>query len=202
MKTGIKVLILLLLSSCVIEINENGYRSLTDEAKRHVRPFTIDLLNQKHNYRDSIILYEISSRDLKQIIKKNKYTWVHFWAPHCSSKSCINVTNLMNEVEEKEKQYDFAELLISTEYDFENLKQRLNNSKFTQPVFILTDSIYGHKNGKALRLFASEIDNNNLINKNKYFGEYFFCDTLLTVATWNLTPQQIDSIVKNKKNYP
>ncbi len=195
LKIILTVLVLTPLTSCVIEINENGYRSLTDESKKHIRPFTMDLLNRNQNYKDSIFIYEISSRDIRQIIKQNKYTWIHFWAPYCSAKSCINVAGIMEEVREMEKGKDFVELLISTVYDLDAIKSRLKNSNFKQPVFILRDSIYGHNQVRGKRLFACEIDNNSLLKKNEYFSEYLFCDTLLQVASWNLTPKQIDSVV-------
>ncbi|MDD4604328.1 MAG: hypothetical protein PHF97_11055 [Bacteroidales bacterium] len=104
----------------------------------------------------------------------------------------------MNEVKEQQKEKDFLELLIATSFDFNAIKERLKNSSYTQPVFILSDSIYGHKQGKAMKLFASKIDNNSVLKKNEYFSEYLFCDTLLTVAAWNLTPQQIDSVLNKK----
>ena len=198
LKIVLKVLVLTLLTSCVIAINENNYRLLTDESKKHIRPFTMDLLNQNQNYKDSIFIYEISSRDIKQIIKEHKYTWIHFWAPWCSNKSCINVVGIMDEIKEMEKGKDFVELLVAREYDLDGIKSRLKNSDFTQPVFILSDSIYGHKQVKGMRLFASEIDNNSLLKKKDFFSEYLFCDTLLKVAAWNLTPQQIDSVVNYK----
>ena len=198
LKIILTVLVLTPLTSCVIEINENNYRSLTDESKKHIRPFTMDLLNRNQNYKDSIFIYEISSRDIRQIIKQNKYTWIHFWAPYCSDKSCINVAGIMEEVREMEKGKDFVELLVSTVYDLDGIKSRLKNSDFKQPVFILSDSIYGHKQVRGMRLFASEIDNNSLLKKKEYFSEYLFCDTLLKVAAWNLTPKQIDSVVNYK----
>ena len=189
------LLVLILLSSCVIEINENGYSSLTDASKKHIRPFSMELLNHTQSYKDSIFIYEISSRDIKQIIKRNKYTWIHFWAPYCSAKSCINVTSIMDEVKEKEKDKGFIDLLVATSFDLEAIQSRLKTSNFTQPVFILSDSLYGHKQGKAMRVFATEIDNNSLLKKNQRFGDYLFCDTLLKIASWNLTPQQIDSVI-------
>jgi|GEM_PF-851667 hypothetical protein len=202
LKIVLKVLFLTLLTSCVIAINENNYRLLTAESKKHIRPFTMDLLNRNQNYKDSIFIYEISSHDIKQIIKKHKYTWIHFWAPSCPNKSCINVVGIMDEAREKEKGVDFVELLVAREYDLDGIKSRLKNSDFTQPVFILCDSIYGHKQVKGMRLFASEIDNNSLLKKKDFFSEYLFCDTLLKVAAWNLTSQQIDSVVNYKKINP
>lgn len=190
--------LVILLTSCVIEINENGYRSLPTASKKYIRPFSMDLLKQTHSYKDTIFIYEISSSDIKQITKSNKFTWIHFWAPYCSSKSCVNIAGLMNEVKEQQKEKDFLELLIATSFDFNAIKERLKNSSYTQPVFILSDSIYGHKQGKAMKLFASKIDNNSVLKKNEYFSEYLFCDTLLTVAAWNLTPQQIDSVLNKK----
>jgi hypothetical protein len=198
----LKALALTLLSSCVIAINENNYRLLTPESKKHIRPFTMDLLNRNQNYKDSIFIYEISSRDIRQIIKKHKYTWIHFWAPWCSNKSCINVVGIMDEVKEMQKGKDFVELLVAREYDLDDIRSRLKNTDFTQPVLILSDSIYGHKQARGIRLFASEIDNNSLLKKNGFFSEYLFCDTILKVAAMNLTPQQIDRVVNYKKIVP
>jgi hypothetical protein len=202
LKIVLKVVGLTLLTSCVIAINENNYRLLTAESKKHIRPFTMDLLNRKQNYKDSIFIYEISSRDIKQITQKHKYTWIHFWAPWCPNKSCINVAGIMDEVREMEKGKDFVELLVAREYDFDGIKSRLENSDFTQPVLILSDSIYGHKQVRGIRLFASEVDNNSLIKNKDFITEYLFCDTLLAVAALNLSPKQIDSVVNYKKINP
>jgi hypothetical protein len=101
-----------------------------------------------------------------------------------------------------QKGKDFVELLVAREYDLDDIRSRLKNTDFTQPVLILSDSIYGHKQARGIRLFASEIDNNSLLKKNGFFSEYLFCDTILKVAAMNLTPQQIDSVVNYKKIVP
>jgi len=194
-----KIFPLIILTSCTIAINENGHRFLTDQEKQFFRPFSMDAFKNPHSYKNSMVIYEISSRDIKQITRKYRFTWVHIWAPYCRGKNCNNVINLISEVFGREKSNDMMVLLVSNSYDLRDIKLSLKNADYTLPVFVISNSAYGYGQSKGQKQMALEMDNNTLLRHNEYFSDYFFRDTLLIKASWNVTLSQIDSLMGKQK---
>jgi hypothetical protein len=186
------------LSSC--SINGNEYSYLTNAEKSHFKPFSDSVkLNTNHSS-DSIVIYEITPKDVKAITRQHKFTFVHLWAPYCKGNACQNVFANLSAIYNNASQDDLSILLVSFSYSFKDIKHALEGSKFELPIFVLSNSYLGEQTGKAKKTFAREIDDNNLVPRNKFFVDYFFKDTTLIKACWNLTGFQIDSIVqKNRK---
>jgi hypothetical protein len=157
----------------------------------------MDVIDNPINYNDSLKFYEISAVDIKAITKQHKFTWVILWAPYCSSKESKNLPNFLYDIQKKYGQIGLQSVLISTTYNINELRKALSHSYSKCPVFVLKNSKYGTKQGKAFRQLANELDNNALISNKEYYGDYLFKDTLLINACWNLTESQIDSILKN-----
>jgi hypothetical protein len=199
----IRLLVLILvcysLSSCEISINENEYRFLTKTEKSHFKPFANSIKFNTNQSSDSIFIYEITPNDVKEITQQHKFTFVHLWVPYCRGLACQNVLANLSAINNKVSQDDLSILLISNTYSYNDIKNALEKSKFALPIYVLSNSYLGEKTGKAKKIFAREIDNNKLVPKNKFFEDYFFKNTTLIKACWNLTAYQIDSIISENR---
>ena len=78
------------------------------------------------------------------------------------------------------------------------MQKALAHSDSDCPIFVLENSTYGEKQGRAFKKFAMELDNNSILKKNEYADNYIFKDALLIEAAWNYNESKIDSIVQMK----
>jgi len=200
MKKIVRLSIILLLTSCgIIMINENDYRSLTDSNKNLIRPFDIELLSEKANNNEQLFLYEINTNDIKNCIRKQKYTWVHLWRPFCPTESCQNINYYLN-VENELKHYDFEFLLISETYDFNSIENAVKNSFYDKPIFVLQDLYYGHKIKPNRLKFYNEFKNEYSPKTRIGFDDYLFKDSVLIFVGDGLNEHRIDSLI-TKNNH-
>ncbi len=135
------ILILLIYACGIIRINENGYRDLTKSEKKLILPFNG---KDEIDNNGSKFIYEINISDIKSILKKNKFTWIHLWRPYCSSDYCQNI-NYFSDLEDKFINKDFHLLLISETYDISIIKDIVKKTRFIKPIYVLQDAYYGHK---------------------------------------------------------
>lgn len=184
-----------MLQSCVISINESGYRFLTEKDKLNFKPFSMEVLEKTYNYKDSITIFEINSGDIKEIAKHHKFTWVVLWAPYCSSKDCKIMPDLMCNRFVKYRSKDVQTILISNSYNIKELQSVLAHSNSYCPIFVLQNSIYGEKQGRAFKKFAMELDNNSIFKDKKSADNFIFKDTLLIESVWDINAAKIDSII-------
>ncbi len=188
-------LLAIMLQSCVISINESGYRFLTEKDKLNFKPFSMEVLEKSYNHKDSIIVYEINSADIKEITNHHKFTWVVLWAPYCSLKDCKILPDLMCDKYIKYKSKDVQTILISNSYNIKEIRSVLSHSNSNCPIFVLQNSIYGEKQGRAFKKFAMELDNNSIFKDKKSADNFIFKDTLLIESVWDINAAKIDSII-------
>lgn len=195
MKKILLLLSLLQLSSCgLILINENNYRALKDSNKKTIKDFDYESAVQSGKRDEDVLVYEINSNDIKQYLKNHKYTWIHLWRPFCKSESCLNI-NMYSGIENDFKNKGLSLLFISETYDIESINQRVRNTNFEKPIFVLQDSYYGHKIRKnRVKLFNDF--NQSQLPKTKYgYDDLLFKDTSLIYASYQLKKNEIDSVL-------
>ena len=197
MKNIIRLIIILLLSSCgIIMINKNNYRSLTESDKNRVRPFYIEIVSQKVNNQEKLFLYEINTNDIKKYVRNQKYTWIHLWRPFCPNESCQNINYYLN-IENSLKNCDLQLLLISESYDFISIQNIVNNSFYDNPIYVLQDLYYGHKIRSNRMKFYSELMTEHSPKTRIGFDDYLFKDTVLIFIGDGLNEHIIDSLIMN-----
>jgi len=185
-----------LCTSCgIIEINLNNYRHLSEQDFKSIKAFDQAVTNQEIDNSNGLIVYEITSDDVKQITQQHRYTWVSIWAPYCGNEACKNI-KAYAEVMNQYKMQNISVLLISNGYFMEEINEAIKYSGFTKPVYVMKSAYFGEQMGKSFRKFANDMDSNNLIMKNKYFSDYFFKDTLLIYSGWELNKSTLDSLIK------
>ncbi len=183
-------------SACgIIAINENDYRFLPEEYRKDIKPFDVALVTQKVNYHDSLYLYEINTPEIKAVLQKHKYVWLHIWRPYCEADYCQNIS-YFTQLARRYRDKDFQLLLISEDYDPPTIKKVLAHSDFNKPVFVLQDAWYGHKIKKGYRLLFNELNNNPEIHSKTGFDDYLFKDSLLVYAGDSMSQSTLDSLVK------
>lgn len=184
------------ISSCVLKINTNEYSGLDAGEKAVFRPFSMEIMKKTREPGDSFRIYEITAQNIKSITRTYKYTWVHFWAPYCKSSYCSNTIGYMCNLKNNKNKDEIATVLISTIYDVKDIQEAFKNSALDCQVFVLSNSCYGEKQEKGMKKFASELDNNSLVRKNRYFSNYFFKDTMLINASWDMDGSKVDSFIR------
>ncbi len=197
------LLLVTLLSGCIIAINENNYRILSDKDKKLILPFDSTKTGQKVSSSDnSTILYEINSNDMKHFAADQKFTWVHLWRPYCGADHCQNI-NYYNQIVEKHKSDSLKFLLVSLTYDLKTIHQITKNSNYNMPVFVLQDSHYGHKLQPGTTLLYSELTSDSLSKDDAISAtDYFFMDsTLIYIGNGSDTYESniIDSLISSNQ---
>ena len=176
-------------------INENDYRALEEDQKQNIKSFNLETFDSEVNNQDELILYEITSMDIKTCSQKQEYTWVHIWIPYCGAEQCKSI-NYYQEAENTFKSNDLKVLLVSNSYDFKTIKSRLEHSNYTKPIFVLKDSYFGHKTKKTgIKLF-DDLKQDSSLQSDYGFGDYLYKDTVLIFAG-NLEIETVDSLIND-----
>jgi hypothetical protein len=193
---GVLIFLTVFIQACVIMIDENNFRGLTSTEAKYIKPLE-DYSNKTlvENKKD-LFLYEVSASELKLMIKNNKYSWIHLWRPYCTSQKCQNI-NYYTNIADKYKDLNF--ILVSESYDFQTIKKILIANNYTYYIYVLKDSIYGHKIIPAKKLFTDEITAGSNIKSNFLNDDFIFKDSNLIFATKELTEKICDSLLFNLK---
>lgn len=186
----------LFLSSCVVDIGTNMYKSCTKEHLSHYKPAET---SSQFNGNDTLNLnvYELNSKEIKKRLVGQKYTWIHMWRPYCKADYCENINYPKNVSAKRNIQY----LLLSQVYDLANIRKSLARTAYDQPVYVIQNSFYkmGSKtNGKnkAAIQMKKELNNNSKLQTSKWGDDLFFKDTLLIYAGESaLDANKIDSLI-------
>ncbi len=187
----------LLLASCVVMINENDYRELSEtQKKQYLKPFDISVFSN-HTNNDSLVLYELNSENIKTVTKKFPYTLVHLWRPFCKAEACLNIGYYQN-VQEKYKKQGLKVLFVSETYDINDIKKRVRDSHFEMPVFVLQDSCYGHKMKKNKQKLLRDFTHKSLTKREASVDDLFFKDTTLVYAGFIPDDYVLDSLMNIK----
>ncbi len=159
-------------SCSVIEINESGYRSLTYFEKTHVKPFESATVEKTCEGEGCLTIFEINSENIKSLLGRQEYTWVHIWNPYCSNESCINI----EQYEKLENNYADNGLtlnFISGTYDLDHIASIAKKSNFSKTIYVLEGSYYGVKLKEIRKKLYEDI------NPNSEPDDYFFYDDFL-----------------------
>lgn len=193
-KTFIIFLVVFFSSCGIILINENSYRNLKDNQKDFIRPFSEDAVYIYSVLKPQQFVYEINTNNIKRIITKQKFTWLHLWRPYCSADYCQNIKFFSN-LEGKFKKYNLQLLLISEDYNKHYIEKCVKDNGFKKSVFVLQDSYYGHKITKNRKRFFNELNNNKLPSSRYSYEDYLFKDTILIYAGMHINYKKMDSLI-------
>jgi hypothetical protein len=198
MKKLVLLSIILLLQSC-ITINESGYRFLSIPEKEYIQPFEQADFQKKRDNSDCFKLFEINTENIKFIIAKQQYTWLHIWLPYCPNESCTNIA----QYEEFEKRHSASGLnlsFISSTYDIDDIIKYMKMSNFSKPIYVLQSSYYGVKNKKIRQKFHSEIDPNYKEEDHIFYSDYLFIEDSLVYMGDKMNDSIVKQYITKEKN--
>lgn len=187
----------LFLSSCVMDLGTNMYKTCTKEQLTHFKPAEA---SSQFSGNDTLNLsiYELNSTEIKKRLIGQKYTWIHMWRPYCKADYCENINYPKNASAKRNIQF----FLLSQVYDLVNIRKSLARTIYDQPVYVIQNSFYkmGTKtNGKnkAATQMRKELNNNPKLTLSKWGDDLFFKDTLLIYAgEAALDANKVDSLMK------
>lgn len=180
---------LALVQSCII-INENEYRTLTPQYAERIIAFDTSLMNRGWPPGEQLLI-EVDNNDIDQITRQSAYTWIRLWRPFCPSASCENLA-LYSALSEKNPQVTF--MLISETYGLRDISEKLRQSNFKFPVYVLKDSTYGHKMTPARKKFIAEAGSGQQHQTQFYDSDFLYIKDSLIFAGNDLTVK-LDSIL-------
>lgn len=151
----IAFLLMISLQGCVIRINDDGYRDVKLEDQRLISNFTMDDLDKTMVYesKEDIHFQIIKGDDFREVVKKNDKVWIYVWASWC--KPCIEKFPKIIEIAEKNE--DLVVLLVSQNYDLDNLQNHLFNSNYNKVPYILDSTSYGRKTAAKMRNLQEDL---------------------------------------------
>lgn len=190
----LSIILLILFTACSVMIGENGYRLLKESQLQYIKPFDSAVTYSAHDNAGILALYEINSNDIHKVLLSNQYTWLHFWTSWCHGPYCENV-NYFQTVSDQLKDRGVQFMLVSLSYDFAAIREKIRNSAYDKPVFILQDSHYGHKVNDGRLKFHNEFKNLNTPEMNYGFSDYFFRDSTLIFCGKDLNKHMVDSLM-------
>lgn len=167
------IFIFLFLASCIsIKIGTNDYSFLKEEELKRVKDFEVSTLSSDFKNDSLVNIYEIDHSIIQEnVLKNEKYTWIHFWRPYCSKEACVNINIYSNAA----KKYDNLKLLLTSQtYDFPQIQGTFELTNFPLPIFVIKNSSYSEKMKEAKREITSK-----LISKEVLVDEELFADDIL-----------------------
>jgi len=175
-------------------INENDYRGLKEEDKWFIKPFKLGIENQRVDFSDSLFLYELSTNNIKEVVKHHPLTWIHLWRPFCHAEQCQNI-DYYSSIEDRFIEQGLRVLVVSETYDYNDIRGVVNNSMWNKPIFVLQDSYFGHKIRKNRLKLTEEITADSVVKTKWGFDDYLFKGSKLLFAGNTLDKEKIDSLL-------
>lgn len=185
-----------IIPACII-INENNYRVLTPAQTEQITPFTPASVSQEYQPGEQI-LTEIDHNDIVLTSQSAAYTWVRLWRPFCSGTTCENIAANANAAE---KHPELTFMLVSETYGLKDISEKLRQSNFKFPVYVLKDAVYGHKMTPARKMFIAEMGNGQQIQPKFLDNDFLFMKDSLIFSGEDLMVK-LDSILNVPKDKP
>ena len=199
MKNLIHVVLILLMSSCIIRVNENYYLNLQDTDQQKVVSYSEVAIDTQVNNQDNVILYEITANNVLDYVKKNDFVWVHVWDPNCTTSECVNIKNFENaEVNHKDKNLKL--IFVSESYSIERIEEIASAAHFEKSIQVLKDAHYGHNRLKGKRQFASELSGRKVEKDDRLNLNFVFVNGKLVEESPVLKPSVLDSMANSISN--
>tara|TARA_R110002050_G_scaffold299169_1_gene464042 strand:+ start:610 stop:1215 length:606 start_codon:yes stop_codon:yes gene_type:complete len=197
-KIPIILMLAILLKSCItIEIGESGYRSLTSYEKNYIKPFEDAGLINSNTTNDSLHIFEINSEDLKSIIKKQDYTWIHIWNPYCSDESCINI-EYFEKLENKYQHLGLNLVFISSTYDIQQITSTVKNSGFSKEVYVLESAYYGNKLKDMRKKLYFDLNPKANQDDNFLYDDFIFSNDMQIYKGTEINDSIIEVLIPKK----
>ncbi len=185
------LLLLLLCSSCVIAINENGYRELSTAKRQQLRQYPSPYVPTD----TPATLVEITGDDIKTELSRNDYTWIHMWKPYCKGPHCMPLY-YYDKIATDFKPRQVKSFTISRLYADPTLWSELANGSRHDNVYVLKDAVYGHKAGKGWKKFLCEIINEDNICRAQPTHTIFKKDKLIYHGS-DISAAIMDSVLRS-----
>ena len=189
------ILLLFFLSSCLVTINENDFRTLNKKDLTCIHSFYIDSTDVTRNQNTNLYLTEITGSDLKRCLKKYPYTWVYIWRPFCKGPNCKPLF-YYEKIDRAVRAKGVKFMLISQLYDIKNIQRHIQRSTFDREIYVMKDKEYGHKLTPARLKLAQEIAPEYYGKKLPWMEDYliFKGDTLIYQGG-NVSASILDSVL-------
>ena len=185
----------LFLSSCLISINDIGYKYLSTTDKQVFVPFNKSTFNCEVNNVENLKIQEITVDTLKKYLHKNKYTCVYTWRAFCDGPDCKNLKYYTN-IAENQKNKDFKFILLSVDYNLFEIKKRVNASNYSKQIYVIKydRENYGNNIFKVNQNFVKDLANLDI--KTQYHMYYYYKDTTLIHYGVKYNQNTLDSLIE------
>ncbi len=186
------ILFITLLASCTpfriyVRINQNGYPALTEQQRVEIRQFANNRQNDTGKY-----LVEITAKDVYPVLKKNQYTWLHFWTPFCKGENCKPLW-YYDKIALNAKSKGLQSMLISNSYSYRSVKSQVKS--YSDDVYVIKNAVYGSTIGKNHKAFINDFVEDGYISKPNLFSNLIFKGDSLVYYGSNISTAIVDSVV-------
>lgn len=180
MQKTILLLLIILLHSCIIRIQDIGYRDISPQVKaQYFSEFNIEDFDKPANNIDSFEIQEVDHQDIKNILHRHRYNCIMLWSPYCKEEVCQSLSYYDKLVERFNKN-NFKLIIISRTYDYKYIEQIVKDSHYTQKMYVIEyNPEYGHNIDRVHDRFAKDISGMVFESRPSYF---FFKDTTFIKA--------------------
>lgn len=197
MKKLSTLLLLVVLQSCgLIEINGNGYRYLKFVSKSHILPFHSAKDYNVDDNQSCFKVFEINNENFQSAFKSNELTWVHLWKPYCGNESCTNI-NQYSDLKSRIDDDRLKLLFVSVAYDMNSIAWYLSNSNFKEIVYVLEDEYYGSKTKWAYQKLHLDFDKTADKDDHFFHDNYLFMGDSLIYKGDKINDSIISSYIRN-----
>ena len=90
-------------------------------------------------------------------------------------------------------------LMLASTYDVEDIKEAVDNSSFTLPIFVIRDSSYGHNIDKAKDKFIAQIKRFPRKIEQKFYSSDFLFKGDTLIYGWLSLETKLDSVLATNK---
>ena len=87
----------------------------------YIKDFDYSIIGKAFNYRDSLFLYNLTSKDFQKIGDHYKYIILSLWYPNCPNTfygEFTQIVDISNKIKQQNKTDSVAVIIASMSYDF------------------------------------------------------------------------------------
>lgn len=144
-------------SSCIsMKINDNSYRSLTQDELGALKQFSITETDAVRAQKDHFSLVEITGPDISKCLQKYPYTLVYLWKPYCKGENCKPLF-YYERIDRRFRAKSVKLLMVSETYEYRLIKGNTERSTFDRDLYVIKDLEYGHNHSQAEKKIIKEI---------------------------------------------
>jgi len=171
----------------------NDHNRLDTQQLKLIKQFSLGETDAVRDQKNNLSLVEITGADISESLEKYPYCIVYLWDVNCPGEHCKPLY-YYEDIEKKFRDKGVKLFMISETYQYDMIKGNAERSAFDRDLYVLKDSVYGHKLAKSRMRFYNEMTSGKGSKKDLYRYFIFKKNNLIYYGS-DMSEQLVDSVL-------